>query len=74
MDKKTFNLVSVTILLISLLYVPTKTCNAYVCVSSEWALMTSIEGPINVDYLRLVLQELVVGLVLFGIFQFKSND
>ena len=65
MDKKTFNIIGGIALIGALLYVPTKTCNAYLCVTAEWDWIFNITHTSFVDFNRLVLQVLIIGLGLF---------
>jgi hypothetical protein len=65
MNKRTFNIIGGIALIIGLLYVPTKTCNAYLCITAGWDWFFSITRNNFVDLNRLVLQILIIGLGLF---------
>ncbi len=71
MTQKEFETSAFAILGLSLLYVPTEACNAYLCVSGSWEFIASIERPLRVDFMRLILQEASLGLIIFAIWHNK---
>jgi hypothetical protein len=74
MTQKQFETSAIIALGISLLYVPTEACNAYLCVSQGWEFITSIERPLRVDFMRLILQEASLGLIIFAIWRNKFKS
>lgn len=71
MTQKKFETIAIIVLGLSLLYVPTEACNAYLCVSKNWEFITSIERPLRVDFMRLILQEASLGLIIFAVWRNK---
>jgi hypothetical protein len=72
MSKKEFETSAIIVFALSLLYVPTNVCGEDYCVSGGWGLITSLEGSvIQLDFTLLAIQELVIGLALFAIWNFK---
>ena len=71
MTQKEFETGAIIVLGLSLLYVPTEACNAYLCVSSGWEFITSVERPLRVDFMRLILQETSLGLIIFAFWRNK---
>lgn len=73
MDKKKFELVALGVLALSLLYVPTKFCSGYHCIAGDWDLIFSLGGAQTVDFTRLIIQVVVVGIALFGYWRYKYH-
>jgi len=72
MTNKSFNKVSSLILVMSLLYIPAKGCNAYGCEFLSW--MPLFNAYPLIDLTRLIIQELIIGLLIFFIYQFVDNS
>ena len=73
MNIKQFNLIAIAILIISLIYVPTILDNGNVSSLSEWLCIFSFPNFHYVDFSRLILEELAIGLLLYGLWQFVSK-
>lgn len=63
MNKDQFEKLAISALVFSLLYVPTHVCVPARCVPRDWAFIFDIEY--SVDFGRLFIQEIVVGLILY---------
>ena len=74
MTQKEFETGAIIVLGLSLLYVPTEACNAYLCVSKGWEFIVSIERPLRVDFMRLILQEASLGLIIFAFWRNKFKE
>ena len=69
MDKKRFNNLVAVSFVGGLIYVPTKSCNAYMCVSDGWDWIFNLYSAL--DPLILLIQLIVIGLILFVVWQTK---
>ncbi len=76
MTKKLFNLFGSAILVISLIYVPTisGTGNGEIIVTTSWAFIFNFHSHQFIDLVRLTIEELAIGVFLFGLWQFVSED
>ena len=74
MNKRTFNLAAVVILVFSLIYVPTTVSNGELTAPTQWTFIFVFDGVQSVDLVRLMLEELAIGILLFGIWQFVLEE
>ena len=74
MTKKEFETLAIVVFGLSLLYVPTELCVPMQCISMDWAFITSLDDKIKIDLTRLVIQELVISIFIFAIWNYKYKD
>jgi len=74
MSVKNFNLLAVTVLMLSLVFVPIKFCAYNNCIFAGWGSVFDISPGSSIDITRLIVQEILVGLGLFGVWQFVTKE
>lgn len=74
MDKKKFELTAFAIVVLSLVYVPTKFCGPSYCVASDWDFIWAFSGAQVVDVIRLLIQVLFVLGALFAYWRYKFKE
>ena len=67
MNKDQFERVALGIIIASLLYVPTHVCVYARCIPKDWAFI--LDTQFSVDFGRLIIQEVIVGLILYYIWK-----
>ncbi len=74
---KKFELILIAIFALSFLYVPTVICSgdaSYRCGSEAWEWIFELPRNRFVDFKRLLIQEVMIGIILFGLWRYKKDD
>jgi hypothetical protein len=75
MKAKHIELLAIAAAILSLLYVPTRTCYGATCISDNWYWLWSLSGEaLSLDYGRLAIQFLVVSGVGFACLRYFAAD
>ena len=71
MNKDQFERVALVVIIASLLFVPTQFCNGFRCISAGWNFIFTTDY--SVDFIKLIIEELIIGLLLFYLWRNKSK-